>query len=83
LSLHTELGILFDPSTIKRSKELEPSEVDALKVEKAAGALLRLKGHPVEQMALVNKMHPDTSAALCRWLDDPVFWAVVGGISRQ
>ena len=73
MSLHTELGILFDPSTIKRSKKLEPAQVDALVVEKAAGVLLRLKGHPVEQMALINKMHPDTSAALCRWLDDPVF----------
>ena len=83
MSLHTELETLFGKATIKQSKRLELEQVDALAVKEAAGALLRLKGQPVEQAALVNGMQPNTAAALCRWIADPAFWGVVGGISKQ
>ena len=83
MSLHTELKILFDKATIRQAKKLEPELVDALAVKEAAGALLRLKGQPVEQIALVNRMHPNTAAALCRWLADPAFWGMVGGITKH
>ncbi len=83
MSLHSELKTLFNKATIRKSKKLEPERVDALAVKEAAGALLRLKGQPVEQMALVNRMHPNTAAALCRWLSDPSFWGMVGGINRH
>ena len=83
MSLHTELQIFFDKSTIKQAEKLEPEQVDALAVKEAAGALLRLKGQPVEQVALVNRMHPDTAAALCRWCADPTFWGMVGGITKH
>ena len=83
MSLHTELKTLFGKATIKQSKRLEPEQVDALAVKEAAGALLRLKGQPVEQAELVNGMQPNTAAALCRWIADPAFWGVVGGISKQ
>ena len=80
MSLHSELKRLFPPDTIRQSKRLEPELVDALAVQEAAGALLRLKGQPTEQVALVNTMQPSTAAALCRWLADPAFWARVGNI---
>ena len=80
MSLQTELKRLFPPDTIRQSKRLEPERVDALAVQEAAGALLRLKGQPTEQVALVNTMQPSTAAALCRWLADPAFWARVGNI---
>ena len=83
MSLHTELETLFDKPTIRQSRTLRPEQVDALAVKEAAGALLRLKGQPVEQVALVNRMHPDTAAALCRWCADPTFWGMVGGITKQ
>ena len=83
MSLHSELKNLFPPDTIRQSKLLEPELVDALAVQEAAGALLRLKGQPTEQVALVNTMTPSTAAALCRWLADPSFWGLVGNITRH
>ncbi len=83
MSLQTELKRLFPPDTIRQSKRLEPDRVDALAVQEAAGALLRLKGQPAEQVALVNTMTPSTAAALCRWLADPSFWGLVGNITRH
>lgn len=83
MSLQTELKRLFPPDTIRQSKRLEPERVDALAVQEAAGALLRLKGQPTEQVALVNTMQPSTAAALCRWLADPAFWCMVGGITKH
>lgn len=83
MSLQTELKRLFPPDTIRQSKRLEPERVDALAVQEAAGALLRLKGQPTEQVALVNTMQPSTAAALCRWLADPSFWGLVGNITRH
>lgn len=83
MSLHTELKTLFHKATIRKSKKLEPARVDALAVKEAAEALLRLKGQLVEQMALVANMVSSTAAALCRWLVDPAFWGLVGGISKH
>lgn len=83
MSLHTELKTLFDKATIRQANKLEPEQVDALAVKEAAGALLRLKGQPGEQVELVNRMHPNTAAALCRWLADPAFWGMVGGITKH
>ena len=83
MSLQTELKRLFPPDTIRQSKRLEPDLVDALAVQEAAGALLRLKGQPTEQVALVNTMQPSTAAALCRWLADPSFWGLVGNITQH
>ena len=83
MSLQTELKRLFPPDTIRQSKRLEPELVDALAVQEAAGALLRLKGQPTEQVALVNTMTPSTAAALCRWLADPSFWGLVGNVTQH
>jgi hypothetical protein len=83
LSLHSELKRLFSPTVIRQSKRLEPELVDALAVQEAAGALLRLKGQPAEQVALVNTMTPGTAAALCRWLADPSFWGLVSNVTRH
>ena len=62
MSLHSELKSLFPSSVIRQAKRLEPELVDALAVQEAAGALLRLKGQPTEQVALVNTMQPSTAA---------------------
>ena len=83
MSIQSELKNLFPPNIIRQSKRLKPERVDALAVNKAAGALLRLKGKPSEQVALVNTMTPSTAAALCRWLADPAFWCMVGGITKH
>ena len=83
MSLQTELKRLFPPDTIRQAKRLEPGLVDALAVQEAAGALLRLKGQPTEQVALVKTMQPSTAAALCRWLADPSFWGLVSNVTRH
>lgn len=83
MSLEIELKRLFPPNIIRQAKRLKPGRVDALAVNEAAGALLRLKGQPAEQVALVNAMQPTTAAALCRWLADPAFWGLVSNVTRH
>jgi len=83
LSLHTELQTLFSKATIRQAKKLAPEQVDALAVNKVAGALLRLKGKPEEQARLVQALQPSTAVALCRWLADSAFWGLVGGITKH
>lgn len=81
MSIQSELKNLFHPNIIRQATTLEPGRVDALAVNEAAGALLRLKGKPVEQVELVNTMQPSTAAALCRWLTDPAFWVLVSNVT--
>lgn len=83
MSLQTELKTLFDDKTLKRASQIQPAEVDALAVHDAAGALLRLKDWPDQQVSLVRSMSPGTAAALCRWLSDPTFWVLVCSITRH
>ena len=83
MSLHTELQTLFDNATVRKAKRLAPGRVDALAVQEAAGALLRLKGQHTKQVELVQAMQPATAAALCRWLADPAFWSAVAGITTH
>ena len=83
MSINSELKTLFPPNIIRQANRLEPEKVDALAVNAAAGALLRLKGQPTEQVALVNTMQPSTAAALCRWLADPSFWGLVSNVTQH
>ena len=83
MSIQSELKNLFPPNIVRQSKRLEPGRVDALAVNEAAGALLRLKGRPIEQVELVSTMQPSTAAALCRWLIDPSFWGLVSNVTQH
>lgn len=83
MSIQSELKNLFPKHIIRQATRLDPEKVDALAVNKAAGALLRLKGQPTEQVALVNTMQPSTAAALCRWLSDPSFWGLVSNVTQH
>ena len=83
MSIQSELKNLFPKHIIRQATRLEPEKVDALAVNKAAGALLRLKGQPTEQVALVNTLQPSTAAALCRWLADPSFWGLVSNVTQH
>jgi len=83
LSIQSEIPNLFPHHIIRQATRLEPAKVDALAVNAAAGALLRLKGQPTEQVALVNTMQPSTAAALCRWLIDPSFWGLVSNVTTH
>ena len=83
MSPRTELETLFGKKIMGQAKRLRPESVDAPAVQEAAGALLLLKGQPERQVDLVRSMSPSTAAALCRWVADPAFWAVVGGVTRH
>lgn len=83
MPLPTELESLFGKQITRQAQRLAPDQVDALAVNAAAGALLRLKGQPGRQIELVRGLQPGTAAALCRWLADPAFWGLVGGITRH
>ena len=83
MSIQSEIPHLFPHHIIRQATRLEPEKVDALAVNEAAGALLRLKGQPTEQVALVNTMTPSTAAALCRWLIDPSFWGLVSNVTTH
>lgn len=83
MSVRSEVNRLFHPATVNQAERLDPSQVNALAVQEAAGALLRLKGKPEEQAAYIRAMSPGTAAALCRWLTDPAFWALVAGVVRH
>lgn len=83
MSIQSEIPNLFPRHIIRQATRLEPEKVDALAVNEAAGALLRLKGQPTEQVALVNTMTPSTAAALCRWLIDPSFWGLVSNVTTH
>lgn len=83
MSLQSELERLFGENILRKAKQISPAGVDALAVNAAAGALLRLRGQPSEQVAFVRALNPETAAGLCRWLVDPGFWGLVGNITRQ
>lgn len=83
MHLRTELEALFGKTILTEAERLRPEDVDALEVEKASGALLHLRGKPMEQINLVRAMRPETAAALCRWLQEPGFWTLVAGITRH
>ena len=83
MPLNNELNALFSPSVRCQALTIEPEAVDALAVQEAVGALLRLKGNGAEQVSYVNNMNPQTAVALCRWMSDPAFWGMVGGITKH
>lgn len=83
MSLTSEIHDLFPPDAVERSKTINPGQVDARAVQVAAGALLLLGDEPAEQVALVRAFRPDVAAALCRWVSDPGFWALVSQVVKH
>lgn len=83
MSLNNELDILFSSSIRSQAKTIKPEAVDARVVNEAVEALLCLKGKDAEQVSYVHALTPQTAMALCRWMSDPVFWGLVGRITKQ
>lgn len=83
MSLSNELDILFSPSIRIQAQTIKPETVDALAVDEAVGALLRLKGKDSEQVGYIETLKPQTAVALCRWMSDPAFWGLVGKVTKQ
>ena len=83
MPLNNELNALFSPSVRCQALTIEPEAVDALAVQEAVGALLRLKGKGAEQASYVSTLKPETAVALCRWMSDHAFWGLVSNVTRH
>lgn len=81
--LHSQIKDLFGQHTVAQAGHVDSSQVNALSVKQAVGALLRLKGQPDAQMAYVKSMPEEQAAVLCRWLLDPTFWQQVGEVKQH
>jgi hypothetical protein len=72
-SIDAELSALFGRWTFAAAqvKRLDELKVDLDAVKAAAQAVIKERGHPERQRALVDALDEDTATALCIWLRDP------------
>jgi hypothetical protein len=72
-SIDSELSGLFGRWTFAAAqvKRLDQLKVDLDAVKAAALAVIKERGHPERQRALVDALDEDTATALCIWLRDP------------
>lgn len=72
-SIDSELSGLFGQWTFAAAqvKRLDELKVDLDAVKAAAMAVIKERGHPDRQRALVDALDEDTATALCIWLRDP------------
>lgn len=72
-SIDSELSGLFGRWTFAAAqvKRLDQLKVDLDAVKAAAQAVIKERGHPERQRALVDALDEDTATALCIWLRDP------------
>jgi hypothetical protein len=72
-SIDSELSALFGRWTFAAAqvKRLDELKVDLDAVKAAAQAVIKERGQPERQRALVDALDEDTATALCIWLRDP------------
>ena len=72
-SIDSELTGLFGRWTFAAAqvKRLDDLNIDPDAVKAAAHLIIRERGHPERQRAIVDALDDDTAVALCIWLRDP------------
>jgi hypothetical protein len=81
-SIDSELAGLFGRWTFAAAqvKRLDDMNVDPDAVKAAAHLIIKERGHPERQRAIVDALDDDTAVALCIWLRDP---ANAAGLLKQ
>jgi len=72
-SIDSELTGLFGRWTFAAAqvKRLDELKVDRDAIKAAAHLIIKERGHPERQRAIVDALDDDTAVALCIWLRDP------------
>jgi hypothetical protein len=72
-SIDSELSGLFGRWTFAAAqvKRLDELKIDLDVVKAAAQSVIKERGHPERQRAIVDALDEDTAVALCIWLRDP------------
>ena len=72
-SIDSELTGLFGRWTFAAAqvRRLDELKVDPDAVKAAAQSIIKERGHPERQRAIVDALDDDTAVALCIWLRDP------------
>jgi hypothetical protein len=81
-SIDSELAGLFGRWTFAAAqvRRLDDLKVDPASVQAAAHEIIKERGHPERQRAIVDALDEDTAVALCIWLRDP---ANASGLLKQ
>ena len=80
--IDSELTGLFGRWTFAAAqvKRLDDLKVDPDAIKAAAHLVIKERGHPERQRAIVDALDEDTAVALCIWLRDP---ANAAGLLKQ
>ena len=72
-SIDSELTGLFGRWTFAAAqvKRLDELNIDADAIKAAAHLIIKERGHPERQRAIVDALDDDMAVALCIWLRDP------------
>jgi hypothetical protein len=72
-SIDSELTGLFGRWTFATAqvRRLDDLKIDPDAIKAAAHLIIKERGNPERQRAIVNAMDEDTAVALCIWLRDP------------
>jgi hypothetical protein len=81
-SIDSELTTLFGRWTFAAAqvRRLDDLGVDPDAIKAAAHRIIKERGHPERQRAIVDALDDDTAIALCIWLRDP---ANASGLLKQ
>ena len=81
-SIDSELTALFGRWTFASAqvKRLEELNIDPDAIKAAAHLIIKERGNPERQRAIVDALDEDTAVALCIWLRDP---ANAAGLLKQ
>jgi hypothetical protein len=81
-SIDSELTALFGRWTFASAqvKRLDELNIDPDAIKAAAHLIIKERGNPERQRAIVDALDEDTAVALCIWLRDP---ANAAGLLKQ